>query len=176
MRNGGRGRYIDERRRKEFEYAMPYLLRSKDIPDEPEPVTHVTAVYTARQPAPSSANNKKKKNQQQPKARRIEFGFDKEVDRTQLFIPDFLEENGLDEDEYDDVKDCLKAAFAAARAAEAERVEALRRKLEDDTTPRERAAVDAAVIVKVYPGNAEIDARVKTPFVNRYYGTAAEVQ
>ena len=55
-------------------------------------------------------------------------------------------------------------------------MEALRRKLEDDTTPRERAAVDAAVIVKVYPGNAELDSRVKTPFVNRYYGTATEVQ
>ena len=41
----------------------------------------------------------------------IEFGFDKEVDRTQIFIPELIEDHGLDESEFEDIKNALKDAF-----------------------------------------------------------------
>jgi len=33
------------------------------------------------------------------------------VDRTQLFIPELIEDHGLESDEFEPVKDALKAAF-----------------------------------------------------------------
>jgi hypothetical protein len=163
MRNGGRGRYIDDSKRKEFEYALPFVLRRSDVPRQPEPVTHVAAVYIPR-------GSCEAREERSGKLRNIEFGFDKDVDRTQLFIPEFIEEHGLDEAEYDAVKDCIKAAFAAARAAEVERVTDLQQR--HLVMPAE---IDDMVVRKVYPRNPQIDAHFKTPFVNRYYGTAEVV-
>ena len=65
---------------------------------EPEEVTHVAATYLARSGAV------------------VEFGFDKEVDRTQLFIPELIEDHNLDDDEFEPIKNALKEAFKVTGA------------------------------------------------------------
>jgi len=72
---------------------LKFVLAPQDVADEPEEVTHVAATYRAKSGAV------------------IEFGFDKEVDRTQLFIPELIEDHNLDEDEFDPIKNALKLAF-----------------------------------------------------------------
>ena len=128
MRHSGRGH--SEQRRKQYEYAMPYVLRSKDVADEPEEVMHVSCSYT-------SSNSGKV----------VEFGFDKEVDRTQTFIPELIEDYNLDETEFDAIKAALKAAFQAKRSDVADKLEAQRGAL---TANGEKAqkAIDNLVLLK----------------------------
>eukprot|EP00617_Octactis_speculum_P018246 CAMPEP_0185772318 /NCGR_PEP_ID=MMETSP1174-20130828/68311_1 /TAXON_ID=35687 /ORGANISM="Dictyocha speculum, Strain CCMP1381" /LENGTH=312 /DNA_ID=CAMNT_0028458521 /DNA_START=20 /DNA_END=958 /DNA_ORIENTATION=+ len=160
LRNYGRGPYIREERRKLFEYALPYILREQDVPDEPRPVTHVTAEYTSRL-----------------SKKRIEFVFDKEIDRTVTFIPDLIEVEKLEEDEFDDIKEALKSAFKLKRAEEACRLAELRATIEK-RSDKERIAMEALQTRKYYPKSEivgdQID-RFKTNFINRYYGRANSV-
>jgi len=156
LRHFGRGQYLSEGRLKRFEYAMPWLVRSKDVMDEPEPVTDVVVCYAS------------------PGGARLEFGFDKEVDRTQLLIPELIEEHGLQESEFETIKESIKAAFAAKRAEQTAKHEQLKAFLAG-LGEQARAALDAAVILKVYPQNREIGDSLKTSFINRYYGHAHEV-
>mmetsp|Transcript_49270 Transcript_49270/g.91651 ORF Transcript_49270/g.91651 Transcript_49270/m.91651 type:complete len:326 (-) Transcript_49270:150-1127(-) len=156
IRHGGQGPFTSESRRKKYEYCMPYVLRSKDVASEPEEVTHVIATYKTRAGA------------------ELEFGFDKEVDRTQLFIPELIEDYGLEKDEFDPIKDSLKAAFQAKRAEVAKTLDSQQKALAA-LGGHALACIDAMFILKVYPDSEHIDPLMKTTFVNRYYGSADEV-
>lgn len=157
LRNYGRGPYIREERRKIFEYALPYILRPQDVPNEPRPVTHATAEYISRHTG-----------------KRIEFVFDKEIDRLATFIPTLIEDEGLNEDEFDDIKEALKSAFKSKRAAEASRLEALQATI-SKLSDKERTAMETLQTRKYYPKSELLGdqmERYKTDFINRYYGRA----
>jgi len=156
LRNSGRGPFVSEERRKQFDYAMPYILRSKDLSEVPEEVAHVAVQYLAKS------------------GKLIEFGFDKEVDRTQIFIPELIEDHGLDESEFEDIKNALKDAFKSARAEEASRLESMRANL-SALSEQDLQGLDAMELIKFYPDSKLIDPRVKTAFINRYYGHADEL-
>ena len=79
--------------------------------------------------------------------RAVDFGFDKEVDRTQTFIPELIEDYGLQEDEFDRIIDFLKAAFVAKRSSEATKLENQRQAL-GKLSEVERLAIDSMTVVK----------------------------
>lgn len=82
----------------------------------------------------------------------------------------------MDEDEFDDIKAALKAAFAAKRAANAAHLES-RRALVAELSEVERTQLDDLRTLKVYPRSEQIDqdqGRIVTTFINRYYGHADE--
>ena len=149
-------------------YALPHFLRA--APDAPDAVTAVSTTYTSRAGETHAVE------------------FDKDCDRTQIYIPEFIEDNGLDDGEADAVKQCLKDAFVAARAREQERADSLAQLYADDVAAAgSAAAIERTRLTKVYPrpvrASGEVDAPLlaqvaayASPLVNRYYGRADKVE
>lgn len=138
------------------------ILACQDLPEEPEEVTHVSVTYTSKKGERIEFGFDKE----------VLIGADTlgklpltqcfiplcginattrimhaQVDRTQIFIPELIEDYSLDADEFDPVKACLKEAFVSARAAKAEQLAKQRQSL-DEMGPTARAALDAMHILK----------------------------
>ena len=70
-----------------------------------------------------------------------------QVDRAVTFIPDLIEEEGLEEDEFDDVRAAIKEAFVEKRAMLAAHLEG-RRALVEKLSSQERESLDAMRVIK----------------------------
>ena len=165
VRAGRRGRMPDGNARR-YEYAMPYTIRDGG---EPAPVTDVMVQWR-----PSCRD---------PEERPLSFSFDKTVDRLRTFIPEFLEEHqlfaaeGRDDDNdalAEELEAAIRQAFKSRRAELAQEADARKTFLAEELTDDDRAALDTMRVLKIYPSKG-VDGKLKSDFVNRYYGKADEV-
>lgn len=145
-------------RRNEFTYALPYMLRKKDIDEMGGQDTSVQ-VQVEREGNPP-----------------LLFDHDWEMDTIADRANEICEDSGItDATEIENVKQAIKAAVKAKKEANAKEVEKVRARYEA-FTDAQKEAFETMRVTKWYPENKEpeID-QWKTPFINRYWGRASQV-
>ena len=68
----------------------------------------------------------------------------------------------------------IRQAFKSRRAELAQEADARKTFLAEELTDDDRAALDTMRVLKIYPSKG-VDGKLKSDFVNRYYGKADEV-
>jgi hypothetical protein len=147
-------------RRNEFTYALPYILRERDV-KEAETAGGDTSVQVQieRKDAPP-----------------LLFDHDWEMDTIADRAKEVCEEEEMNaEGDLDMVKQAIREAVKAKKeqnAAEAKRI----RERYDQYSAEAKKAYETMKVTKWYPQNSNPDlSQLKNPFVNRYYGKADEI-
>lgn len=141
-----------------YDYVLPYIIKPDQVED-PNVNTNVQVLVELEgQSAPLMCE------------------FDYELDDFKEFVEETIEENELDSEKHaEPLKTAIREAVKATKIKyKAERDE--RQKRIDAIPVEDREAMKNMKIVKFYPENEWPDvSKVKSTFVNRYYGHASEV-
>ncbi|KAL6978398.1 Protein HEAT INTOLERANT 4 [Sarracenia purpurea var. burkii] len=150
-------RHLKLERVKKFEYCLPYFYQPLKE-DEFEQSTIVDIMFPAGE-------------------KPVVCEFDWELDELEEFTNKLIEEEELSEDQKDVFKDFVKEKVREAKKANREARETRKKALEE-MSEQTKAAFQNMKFYKFYPvGTPDTPdvSKVKSPFINRYYGKAHEV-
>eukprot|EP00762_Andalucia_godoyi_P005368 ANDGO_06823.mRNA.1 hypothetical protein len=146
-------------RRNEFTYALPYILRKKDIEEASSGQETSVQVQVEREDNPP-----------------LLFDHDWEMDTIADRAQEICDDSGItDAAEIDRIKNAIKAAVKSKKEANAKDAEKIKARY-DAFSSAQKDAYETMKVSKWYPENKnpEIE-QWKTPFINRYWGRASEV-
>jgi len=104
----------------------------------------------------------------------IELAFDKGVDRLSDFVPEFIEDNGLDEDEDANIRAALKSAFEEKRKIVKEKFAQMIAEVAA-YSKEQREDYENIKVYKFYPSHPVFKvAQYVDPQVNRFFGHATQ--
>lgn len=142
----------------QYDYVLPYFFK----PDQVEDATEDTVVQVLAELDGLKAP--------------LICEFDYELDDFKEFVQETIKDNELDADKHTEalktaIRDAVKATKLKYKAEKEER-----KKRINAISPEEREAIKSMKLLKFYPLNEWPDvSKIKSPFVNRYYGRATEV-
>ncbi|KAJ4836166.1 Protein HEAT INTOLERANT 4 [Turnera subulata] len=142
---------------REFEYCLPYLYQPFKE-DEVEQSTVVQILFPAEE-------------------KPVFCEFDWEFDEVEEFTDKLIDEEELSEDQRDAFKEFVKEKVREAKKANREAREA-RKKALAEMSEETKKAFENMKFYKFYPvptPDTPDVSKVKSPFINRYYGTATQV-
>ncbi|KAB1210383.1 hypothetical protein CJ030_MR6G025458 [Morella rubra] len=142
---------------KKYEYCLPYFYHPFKQ-DELEQSTEVQIIYPA-EPKP------------------VFCEFDWELDNTEEFTDNLIQEEELSEDQKDAFMEFVREKVREAKKANREAREA-RKKVLEEMSEEKKVAFQSMRFYKFYPVQTPDTpdiSNVKAPFINRYYGKAHEI-
>lgn len=141
---------------KKYEYCMPYVPSLDTSFADLEEDTEVHIVTSAA-------------------GKGLVFNFDWTMDELEPFLDDLVKDNSLSDQDREDVKKLIGDEVKTKKKQISDEKDARRKKAEA-VPEKQRLAIKEMIKYKFYPQNAEPDiGRYKSPFINRYYGSAQKV-
>lgn len=141
-----------------YDYVLPYFIR----PDQVDDVTVDTVVQVLADLEGHKAP--------------LMCEFDFELDELDEFVEETIKDNELDASKHAEplkqaIRDAVKATKLKYKAEKEER-----KKRVDAISHEARKAIKSMNLIKFYPQNDWPDvSKIKSPFINRYYGRATDV-
>lgn len=141
-----------------YDYVLPYFIKPDQV-DTGDENTNVQVLADL-----------------EGRAAPLMLEFDYEMDDFKEFVTETLEENDLDAEKHTEpLKNAIREAVKATKLKYKAEREA-RQKMVDAIPKEDREAIKKMKLLKFYPENEWPDvSKIKSKFINRYYGHATEI-